>query len=129
MIKGLNHITIAVSDIARSVDFYKRILGFEVHVVWEQGAYLTAGDLWYCLSVDPPGEKTDYTHIAFTVDRCHFKSFYGTLLSEGVGDFQASCPKKLYGFSLSVRAVVSRVFRVKPNFFNPLPVARVSAPS
>jgi len=84
MIKGLNHITIAVSDLDRSVEFYKNTLGLEVHVVWEQGAYLSAGDLWYCLSVDMPCEKSDYTHFAFTVDSDMFQSYCENLLSKGV---------------------------------------------
>ncbi|MBX2879622.1 MAG: VOC family protein, partial [Granulosicoccus sp.] len=84
MISSLNHITLAVSDINRSVKFYKDILGFEGHVVWDQGAYFSVGSLWLCLSVDPPCEKTDYTHIAFTVDPADFKSCCQSLLKNGV---------------------------------------------
>ncbi len=57
MLKGLNHITIAVSDLERSLDFYINALGFKGHVKWRQGAYLSLGDLWLCLSVDKPDEK------------------------------------------------------------------------
>lgn len=68
MITGLNHITIAVLDLQRSLDFYQNLLGFKGHVKWQRGAYLSAGDLWFCLSVDEPCPKTDYSHIAFSVE-------------------------------------------------------------
>jgi len=84
MIKGLNHITIAVSDLDISVEFYKNVLGLKVHVTWDRGAYFTAGDLWYCLTVDDPCEKEDYTHIAFTVDQEEFQSFCEYLIGKGV---------------------------------------------
>jgi len=84
MIKGLNHITIAVSDLDRSVDFYKNTMGFKAHVVWAQGAYFSVGDLWLCLSVDPPCEKTDFTHFAFSVDPDKFQQFCEVLISFGV---------------------------------------------
>jgi len=90
MIKGLNHITIAVSDLDQSVHFYKNIVGLEVHVVWAQGAYLSAGDLWFCLSVDPPCEKTDYTHIAFSVDQKSFRPFCDELISKGVSQWKSN---------------------------------------
>lgn len=67
-----------------SVDFYKNIPGLKAHVVWERGAYFTAGDLWYCLSVDRPCKKEDYTHIAFTVDSENFQSFCENLINKGV---------------------------------------------
>ena len=84
MISGLNHITIAVSDIDRSVGFYQNVLGLKPHVVWEHGAYFSAGSLWYCLTVDPSCEKTDYTHIAFTVDADMFQPFCEKLQKNGV---------------------------------------------
>lgn len=84
MIKGLNHITLTVSDLKRSLEFYSEVLGLQVHVVWEAGAYLTAGSLWLCLSLDEPSEKTDYTHFAFSVDAEAFKSFCESLINKGV---------------------------------------------
>jgi len=88
MIEGLSHITIAVSDLDQSVGFYKNIVGLKVHVVWAQGAYLSAGDLWFCLSVDELCEKTDYTHYAFTVAAEEFHSFCKNLKSKGVVEWR-----------------------------------------
>lgn len=64
---GLNHITLAVSDLERSFRFYVDTLGFRPHARWLQGAYLSSHGLWLCLSVDRAMPSSDYTHIAFSV--------------------------------------------------------------
>lgn len=68
MIRGLNHITLAVSDIERSVRFYRDVLGLVLAHTWERGAYLRAGDLWLALALtDDVKQRDDYTHFAFDV--------------------------------------------------------------
>lgn len=70
MIRGLNHLTLAVRDVDRAVAFYSDVLGLTVEKIWPGGAYLTAGPLWLCLSYDPEtrdGPTPDYTHAAFDV--------------------------------------------------------------
>ena len=64
MIRGLNHITIAVSDLDKSFRFYTQLLGFKPHARWDAGAYLSLGDLWLCLSCDTATPSQDYSHIA-----------------------------------------------------------------
>jgi len=69
-IRGLNHLTLAVADLDRSVSFYRDILGCGLRALWNSGAYLEAGTLWICLSLDPAAqstERSDYTHYAFDV--------------------------------------------------------------
>lgn len=69
-ISGLNHITLAVADVERSLSFYRDVLGCAVRAVWADGAYLEAGPLWLCLSRDENARSTphpDYSHIAFSV--------------------------------------------------------------
>lgn len=83
MITGLNHITIAVSDLQQSIHFYMDVLGFTGHVKWETGAYLSVGELWFCLSSDTPCAKTDYTHIAFTVSDADFSDYCQKVLAGG----------------------------------------------
>jgi catechol 2,3-dioxygenase-like lactoylglutathione lyase family enzyme len=76
-IRGLNHITLAVAQIDRSVTFYHDVLGLRVAAVWEAGAYLEAGSLWLCLSLDAAAAtitRGDYTHIAFDVDADDFET-------------------------------------------------------
>ncbi|RJF85146.1 glutathione transferase [Azospirillum cavernae] len=70
MVRGLNHLTLAVVDLDRALAFYHDLLGFRLRARWLQGAYLEAGALWLCLSVDAEAEKAvrcDYTHVAFDV--------------------------------------------------------------
>lgn len=67
MITGLNHITLAVTELNRSLSFYRDVLGcIEVHR-WPEGVYLEAGPVWLCLSLcERVDVRTDYTHIAFS---------------------------------------------------------------
>lgn len=64
MLRGLNHITIAVNNLDASFDFYTHLLGFKPHARWDAGAYLSLGDLWFCLSCDTAIPSQDYSHIA-----------------------------------------------------------------
>ena len=69
-VTGLNHITLAVADVPRSLVFYRDVLGFKPRAVWDEGAYLEVGTLWLCLSKDKNvrlAPHPDYTHFAFGV--------------------------------------------------------------
>lgn len=69
-VSGLNHLTLAVTDLARSIAFYRDVLGCELRAQWAEGAYLEAGPLWLCLSLDALAAsvvRADYTHYAFDV--------------------------------------------------------------
>ncbi|MFV8458130.1 fosfomycin resistance glutathione transferase [Vibrio owensii] len=88
MLTGLNHITIAVSDLQRSLDFYINALGFKGHVKWKQGAYLSLGDLWFCLSVDKLDEKSDYSHIAFSISQQDFTDFSHKLIQLNIAQWK-----------------------------------------
>lgn len=72
MITGINHLTLAVSDLERSLRFYRDLLGCPLLVKWPEGAYLTAGNLWIALIVDGDvrrGPLPEYTHVALSVTR------------------------------------------------------------
>jgi catechol 2,3-dioxygenase-like lactoylglutathione lyase family enzyme len=69
-VRGLNHVTLAVRDVSRAVQFYVDGLGLTLRKRWQNGAYLEAGELWLCLSQDDAARSTqhdDYTHVAFDV--------------------------------------------------------------
>ena len=69
-VSGLNHVTLAVSDLDRSLAFYRDLLGFTLRASWAGGAYLEAGSLWLCLSLDEAvrsAHRPDYSHVAFSV--------------------------------------------------------------
>jgi len=84
MISGLNHLTIAVSNLDRSLAFYIDLLGMNGHARWDNGAYLSAGTLWLCLSRGEPAPRRDYTHFAFTVPADGFAAFCSQLIDAGV---------------------------------------------
>lgn len=70
-VKGINHLTLSVADLQRSIAFYRDDLGFQVRAVWLAGAHLEAGSLWLSLALEPgrlPTQSRDYTHIAFDID-------------------------------------------------------------
>lgn len=75
MITGINHVTLAVSDLERSFSFYTAVIGLRPVAKWARGAYLLAGEGWICLSLDAEtrhGPQPEYTHLAFSVDRAAF---------------------------------------------------------
>lgn len=89
MLKSLNHLTLAVSDIASSIGFYHHLLGLPLHARWDSGAYLSCGDLWLCLSLDVQRhyiapQESDYTHYAFSLDHNDFAAFVARLADAGV---------------------------------------------
>lgn len=89
MLSGLNHLTLAVSQLAPSVKFYQQLLGMTLRARWDNGAYLCCGDLWLCLSQDPqrrvtPPEESDYTHYAFSIAQEDFAGLVARLEIAGV---------------------------------------------
>jgi catechol 2,3-dioxygenase-like lactoylglutathione lyase family enzyme len=91
MLTGLNHLTFAVRDIARSTDFYQQVLGFRLHASWDAGAYLSLGDLWLCLSLDSlkhEGPATDYTHYAFSIAQTELARLHQRLRDNQVTEWR-----------------------------------------
>ena len=88
MLKGLNHITVAVSDLDRSLDFYSRLLGMTPHARWDTGAYLSAGGTWFCLSLGEALPSQDYSHIALDVAPADFELFAERLRAAGVVEWK-----------------------------------------
>lgn len=89
MLQGLNHLTLAVANLDNSLSFYRDILQLEPQARWDDGAYLSCGWLWLCLSHDEarhyvPAENSDYTHYAFTISKADFAHFSGRLQNAGV---------------------------------------------
>ena len=84
MITGINHVTLAVSDINKSVVFYKETLGLKLLHQWDKGAYFLAGDFWFCLNVDKNiHQNKDCSHVAFSVANDSFVSLDSKIRSSG----------------------------------------------
>lgn len=90
MLTGLNHITIAVSDVSNSFNFYVNTLGFLPRARWSRGAYLSLGELWLCLSADLSMPAQDYTHYAFSIPSHKFDVFVEKLKSTGIVEWKVN---------------------------------------
>ncbi|PWW09116.1 VOC family protein [Mangrovibacter plantisponsor] len=88
MLTGMNHLTLAVSQVQRSMDFYALVLGFAPRAQWARGAYLSLGDLWLCLSLDKPEISSDYTHYAFTLEPGKMAEFRARLGAFGIVEWK-----------------------------------------
>jgi len=76
MIGNINHITLSVSDLEESMNFYINVLGFRPLARWDKGSYLLAGNSWICLALDPNTRNRslpEQTHISFSVSAGHFR--------------------------------------------------------
>lgn len=91
MLTGLNHITLAVRDLAGSIDFYEDILGLRLAARWDSGAYLSLGELWLCLSLEKrkaEGPTQDYTHYAFSISQANFAPLVKRLRRQGIKEWK-----------------------------------------
>ena len=89
MITGINHVTLSVRNVERSVAFYVDVLGCRPVVRWDGGAYLLAGTLWLAVLEDPQvrdGPLPEYTHVAFTVPAAEFAALSERIVAAGAGD-------------------------------------------
>lgn len=70
-IGNINHVTLSVGNLDRSLAFYTQVLGCKPLARWRRGAYLLAGGAtWICLSLDDDpsiAPAAGYTHMAFSV--------------------------------------------------------------
>jgi glutathione S-transferase fosA5 len=90
MITGINHITFNVRNLDNSLGFYRDLLGMKLHVFWDTGAYLTAGDTWLCLSLGAAESANDYTHVAFSVGQEEISELRARLATHRVEEWKSN---------------------------------------
>lgn len=93
MITAMNHITLGVTDVEKSFEFYHDIVGLKPLVKWNKGAYFLVGDkihdlpgsgFWFCLNLDEKRVPNPcYTHYAFTVSENNFKQMSAKIIASG----------------------------------------------
>lgn len=89
MLSGLNHLTLATTDLTRSVIFYHDLLQLQLNATWDNGAYLSLPGLWLCLSLDPlRTPSAEYTHYAFTANAEDFAPLVARLRQAGVREWR-----------------------------------------
>jgi catechol 2,3-dioxygenase len=90
-VQYLEHITIAACDVARSVRFYKEVLGFEDGPEWkDEAVMLRCGPT--CLAIGAwaegkqrgPGSPIGVDHFAFRVDADTYRRARSELAAHGV---------------------------------------------
>jgi catechol 2,3-dioxygenase-like lactoylglutathione lyase family enzyme len=91
MVTGLNHLTLAVSDLDCSILFYTELLGFALRMRKETSAYLEAGTLWLALVRDDNVMKaplSEYSHAAFSVAASELPVLAEKMMKAGVPQWQ-----------------------------------------
>ena len=89
MLTGLNHLTLAVTDLPRSVSFYHDLLQLRLDATWDNGAYLSLPGLCLCLDqLRPSVPAAEYTHFAFTVGASDFAALVQRLRAAGVAEWR-----------------------------------------
>jgi len=66
VITGVNHVTIVVADLERSLGFWRDALGLRLRAQSPKMAYLEGGTLWLCLEHGTPSLREDDSHIALS---------------------------------------------------------------
>jgi catechol 2,3-dioxygenase-like lactoylglutathione lyase family enzyme len=89
-ITGLDHVAIAVADVARSCAFYERVLGLErLHPEWDAPVVMGVGGTGlaiFAAADEAPGSDPPprFLHVAFRVDRAGFAAAEEALAGEGL---------------------------------------------
>jgi metallothiol transferase len=82
-IKGINHLLFSVSDLERSIAFYKNVFNAKLLVKGKTTAYFDLNGIWLALNVenDIPRKEINqsYTHIAFSINEEDLEPMYKRL--------------------------------------------------
>ncbi len=91
MIGGINHLTLSIADIGRTIRFYRDVLGLRLVASWATGAYFTAGPTWMAFRTEALADRkpaSEYTHIAFSVSEADFEVLSMRIIDSGATIWQ-----------------------------------------
>lgn len=87
-VKGLNHLLFSVSNLEKSIDFYKNVFDAKLLVKGKSTAYFDLNGIWLALNEEkdiPRNEiSQSYTHIAFSIEEAEFDEMYSKLVELNV---------------------------------------------
>lgn len=87
-VKGLNHLLFSVSNLEKSIDFYKNVFDAKLLVKGKSTAYFDLKGIWLALNEEkdiPRNEiSQSYTHIAFSIEEAEFDEMYSKLIELNV---------------------------------------------
>ncbi|MFJ7978371.1 FosM family fosfomycin resistance protein [Peribacillus sp. NPDC096379] len=82
-VKGLNHFLFSVSNLEKSLEFYKNVFDAKLLVRGRSTAYFDLNGIWLALNEEkdiPRNEiSQSYTHIAFSIEEVEFDDMYRKL--------------------------------------------------
>ena len=82
-IKGLNHFLFSVSDLDKSIVFYKNVFEAKLLVKGRSTAYFDLNGMWLALNVEKDIPRNEihqsYTHTAFSIDEEKYDRLYQKL--------------------------------------------------
>lgn len=94
MISGVNHITLAVSNLDIAFAFYTEILHLKpIAMIKNKSAYLLAGEDWIALVQDKNPDSLpskSYAHLAFSVNASDFQILSKSIKDSGAKIWQDS---------------------------------------
>lgn len=87
-IKSLNHLLFSVSDLEKSIEFYKNVFDAKLLVKGRSTAYFDLNGIWLALNEEKNIPRNEiwlsYTHIAFSIDETEFDVIHQKLVNLNV---------------------------------------------
>jgi metallothiol transferase len=82
-VKGLNHFLFSVSNLEKSIEFYKNVFDAKLLVKGKSTAYFDLNGIWLALNEEKDISRNEisqsYTHIAFSIEEAEFDDIYRKL--------------------------------------------------